>query len=88
MVRAIQLLLFSQPQPLSVEVHKGYKVPYQLHCPPLAAALDELARLDIVGLLDDAGALELLTDIDELLPPLQISPLTTGCSAAPPFLST
>ena len=29
---AIQLVLFSQPQPLWVVPHSGYKVPYQLHC--------------------------------------------------------
>jgi len=63
-------------------------VPYQLHCPPPAAVLDELATLDIAGLLDVAGALELLAGVDELLSPPQISPVTIGCSAPPPFFAT
>ncbi len=87
--REIQLLLFSQPQPLWVLTHSGYKVPYQLHCcPPLLITLElELLRIGVelreelvVGMLD--GADELVTV------PEQILPVTLGISAAPPRLST
>ena len=51
----IQLLLFSQPQPLWVVWQMGYKVPYQLHC---AAVLVQVPRDELV-ILDDT---ELRTD--------------------------
>lgn len=83
--------------------HKGYSVPYQLHCcaaqllwPVLLDDwLDELLELD--ELLDDGTRDELLLE-DELLTDdelelledaaPQILPLMAGCSAAPPFLFT
>lgn len=59
----IQLLLFSQPQPLCVVWQMGYNVPYQLHC---AAVLVQVPRDELVILetelrtdeLDDELALE------------------------------
>lgn len=59
----IQLLLFSQPQPLWVLWQMGYKVPYQLHC---AAVLVQVPRDELLILetelrtdeLDEELALE------------------------------
>ena len=56
MVAAIQFLLFSQPHPLAVVTHTGYKVPYQLHCWPPAVLLELAAEL----------AVELVATEDEL----------------------
>lgn len=61
---AIQLALFSQPQPLVVVWHKGHRPwPYQLHCRPDTGALlatDDTAEL--AGTLEiaalDTGALD------------------------------
>ena len=55
METAIQLLLFSQPQPLVVVVHSGKSEPYQLHCCPLAVLL--------ATLLDNELDLELATEL-------------------------
>lgn len=74
----IQLRFCSQPQPLWVEVHSGYSVPYQLHWPPVAGVLEELGALLFTAL-----------DAEELVTlPEQTAPLTVGVSVTPPFLST
>jgi hypothetical protein len=92
--REIQLLLFSQPQPLCVVTHKGYKVPYQLHCcPPLLFAELELTELELTTtgteLLErDELVVGTLEGVEETAAPEQIAPVTVGISAEPPRLST
>lgn len=83
--REIQLLLFSQPQPLWVLTQRGKSVPYQLHCwPPLLITL-ELELLTMGVELRE----ELVVGTDELVTvPEQILPVTLGISAVPPRLST
>ena len=85
MLAEIQLRFCSQPQPLWVEVHKGYKVPYQLHCwPPVVGVLEDEFGARLVGvLLATLDAEELVTP-----PPEQTAPFTVGVSAEPPFLLT
>ncbi len=83
--RAIQLLLFSQPQPLWALTQRGKSVPYQLHCwPPLLMVL-ELELLSTGVELRE----ELVVGTDELVTvPEQILPVRFGVSAVPPRLST
>lgn len=80
-LREIQLCWFSQPQPLCVVIHKGYSVPYQLHCspvPPLELDDDEL-------LLDELELDELLDDDEELEPPpLTVNEKELAVKPAPP----
>jgi hypothetical protein len=84
-LREIQLRFCSQPQPLWVVAHKGYKVPYQLHCwPPVLLLLDDAGALELAGTL-----LVTLDAAEELVTaPEQTAPLTVGVSAEPPFLLT
>ena len=64
-------------------VHKGYKVPYQLHCPPVLLLGLELDATE------EATELTVLLAADDWLPLLpQTAPLTVGFSALPPFLLT
>lgn len=94
-MRAIQLWLFSQPQPLWVVTHRGYNVPYQLHCWPLTTEL-EFAELELSIALDKELAAELrrlleavtLDGAEELVTPEHTAPVTVGTSATPPFLFT
>lgn len=83
--RAIQLLLFSQPQPLWVLTQRGKSVPYQLHCwPPLLITLELELLTTGVELRE-----ELVVGADELVTvPEQILPVRLGISAVPPRLST
>src|SRR5690606_28374915 len=77
-LREIQLWFCSQPQPLWVVEHSGYKVPYQLHWPP-----------ELLLVVLDAAELTVLLAAEEVLPPVpQTEPVTVGDSALPPFLST
>lgn len=57
--------LFSQPQPLAVVVHNGYKVPYQLHCNPAWLVLDTLDEVEVLELdvAMDVDAEDLLLDV-------------------------
>ena len=88
-VRAIQLLLFSQPQPLCVVTHKGYKVPYQLHCcAPLLPTELELSTIGIELLERDELTGGILEGVEDACVPAQIAPVSTGISVAPPRLST
>ncbi len=85
--RAIQLLLFSQPQPLCELTHTGNSVPYQLHCCPLG-----LDRLELTLELLTTGV-ELRDEPafgidDPVVDPEQILPVRVGISAFPPRLST
>ena len=74
---AIQLRLFSQPQPLCVVSHIGYEVPYQLQVPPPPdELLDELLELELDELLEEELLeLEELEELDELVdPPVETTP--------------
>ena len=63
METAIQLLLFSQPQPLVVVVHSGKSEPYQLHCWPLAVLLETELDLELATELISELDLELATEL-------------------------
>lgn len=73
--------------------HNGYRVPYQLHWPPLTTEeddelttleLEDTTELEDTLLRDDELELTTLDELtEELVPPVHAAPFTVGLSTVP-----